>query len=103
MTFTLGMAPLSMQVQLSRDSDFDAVLTNTDGSWAVGESLKIVFNDATGPTTWTASMAGADATFYVDKTAVNTLIDDAPSYATLIFVSGSTDARWGQGGVTING
>lgn len=102
MTFTAGATPLAMQVELSKDSDFDWVLTNTSGNWAVGEVLELHFNDAA-LTVWTATMAGAVATFHIDKTPVNTLIAAAPTYATLVRVLGTTDTRWAQGGVTING
>lgn len=100
MTFTLGLTPLSMDVQLSADADFDTTIVNTDGDWAVGEALELRFGDGT---IWAATMAGDEAAFHADKAAVNTLIAVEPAYAALFCIDGTAEAQWANGTVTING
>lgn len=99
MTLTLGSAPQQLTVVLIRDADFVAVLHNSAGDWDAGVSIELRFGD----TVWVATLAGADATFNVDKAAVNALVATKPRTARLFYVDGDVDLCWATGSASIRG
>lgn len=101
MTFTLGLKPLSMDVELTKNSDFVSEIVNETGDWDPDEQLEIRFPDGT---TFTADMVDDIASWHETKTVVNTLIATEPAYAYLFHIkTGVAELEWAAGPVIING
>lgn len=96
MSVSLGTVPDTLAVHLVTGGDFIATLTNQGGDWATGAVVTLVFGDDAA-TTWTATIAGADATFNVDKA----IADPIPhrTSAELRYTLGDVDQVWARGSV----
>lgn len=101
-TLNLDQKPEELRVGLVAGADFIRTLESEDGDWPGTAVIKLIFND-TDATTWTATIAGADATWNIDKAVVDALIADAPTRAKVTYVDGPVDLLWAVGGVTLRG
>lgn len=99
MSITLGSVPENLSVVLSKDADFFTTLENADGAWSVTAQIKLVFSNGT---TWTATIAGINATFNVDYVQVNAVITAKPTWVKLFYVDGTTEICWAIGRVVPN-
>jgi hypothetical protein len=95
MAVTLGVEPLAMTLVLVQDADFVCTLVSQDGDWPGTAVLSIEVGDAA----WSATLAGTEARFNVDKAVVNPVIDVAPRRFRLLYTDGDTDLVWGSGSV----
>ncbi len=99
-SFTLGSDPATMTVKVTRGADFGSVLTNTAGDWNPGAAVELRI----GSTVWSATLDGADATFSVDKAAVDAMLStETARWARLFYVEGASDVLWAEGRVVVNG
>jgi hypothetical protein len=100
----LARSPLDLEVILNVDWDYNATLRRSDGTeWPVGSELNLIFTFAAGdPVTWPAALAGTDARWSVDKTAVNPVAAARPRRVVLAYVEGADDLLWASGTVTVN-
>ena len=95
---TLGASPAKMSVILTKDAAFYQELENADGAFTAGAVIDLRI----GASTWVATIAGAVATFNIDKATVNTVITAAPKTAKLHYTDGSADLVWAIGAVVIH-
>lgn len=95
----LGAEPIRLQLHLSRGGDFRTVLHSNSGDWPASAVITL----GVGSSTWTATKAGADATFDVDVVAVDAVIAENPRTVKLWYEDGAARLLWGLGGVTIRG
>jgi len=97
---TLGAVPIPLTVHLSRGSDFSCVLHSNSGDWP--DSAEITLE--VGTETWTAELAGPDATFTVDQDDVDTAIAAGPRHVRLWYTDGELRLLWGYANaVTVHG
>lgn len=88
----LGIQPELLRVLLSSGADFTTTL-RLNSAWPGGSALTLVV----GTLTWTATIAGTDANFSVDKAITDTVADGTA--ARLVYTNGSTDQVWARGTV----
>lgn len=102
MTFTLGTKPDTLAVSISQGADFNTTLHNTAGNWSGTASIQLRFgSDPTAlVATWTATIAGADATFAIDKATVQTVYNSSDRNVRLWYVDGTDDVCWATGSVS---
>lgn len=87
----LGREPDELKLHLSPGADFISTIYTLDGStWPVTLQAKIIV----GGETWTATVAGDELRWNVDKAAVDSAIAAKPVEAWLRYVDGSTDLLW---------
>jgi hypothetical protein len=99
-SITLGTVPENLTVVLTKDADFFTTLQNADGNWSVTAEIKLIFS--TGDE-WDATISGEEATFNVDSTTVNTLLEARPIWVKLFYIDGTTEICWAKGEVSPNG
>ena len=81
----LGSSPARLGVHLATGADFLCTLRSNPTPWAEGTVITLVF----GAQTWTATIAGNDAVFSVDKATAD-LIPQGTK-ARLVATNGTTD------------
>lgn len=99
----IGPIPEYIHLNLTRDSDFAGAITYLDASnvaadWPVGTSLSFVFESGDA---WAASIAGAVATWAVDKALTNARING--EVVSLVYANGTTDLVIWRGKVARHG
>lgn len=96
-TITLGAEAFTLHVSLTTGSDFSFTATYLP-DWPVGTTLTIVFGDLDAPTaTWTATIAGSDATFAIDKAVADLRPKNEDAWWR--YVNGTTDTILAAGKV----
>jgi hypothetical protein len=96
----LGVTPRPMVLDLDADADFVCTLVAQDGDWPPTATISIEVADQT----WTATLAGPEARFNVDKAQVQAVIDqvgDQLARFKLLYVDGDTELTWGRGPVRV--
>lgn len=89
---SMGLATEPLEVWLAAGGDFVCTLrTDDESNWPGGTNITLLV----GALTWTATVAGMDATFSVDKSVTDTVTARTP--AKLIYTNGSTDTVWAVG------
>lgn len=81
MTYTLGIVPDDLTVNLHADAPFASTLANDDGDWPAGTVVELRFlgNGGTvAPATWTAVLTGPSALFSADAADVNMRANNEP-------------------------
>lgn len=108
MSVTLGYTPVDLRVPLGRDSEYFCTLHNKVGDWADGTQILLSFTPDVEPgdeepvaIVWTADIAGDDATFSEDITAVRHVLDTDAYHVRLIYNDGSGPLLWGRGRVDL--
>lgn len=96
MSITLGTVPENLTVVLTKDADFFTTLENADGNWPSGATIQLIFEDGT---IWDSVISGENATFSIDATEVNLIIDLKPRTVKLFYKEGTTEICWALGGV----
>lgn len=97
-TITLGSRPVAMSLLLVAGGDFVCTLTSQDGDWPATATITL---EVAG-TTWTAALAGPEATFNVDQDDVDTVIEAKPTRFKLWYTDGGTHILWGAGSVVVH-
>lgn len=88
----LGSKPEPMRLFLSTGADFTTTLRLNE-AWPGGSSVALVV----GTLTWTATIAGTDAIFNVDKAVTDGVADGTA--VRLVYTNASSDAVWARGTV----
>jgi hypothetical protein len=107
-TLDLGISPDTLTVHLSPGADFEStlVLLDDDGAeqdWPVGTVITLRFaKSAAADVTWTATITDAEATFDVDKAAVDSLLAENREKVRLYYVNGTDDLLWASGKVAVH-
>lgn len=97
----LGQDVKSLNVKLTQNADFVAVMRRLDGTnWPAGLEVWIKFDD-TSSTIFNAVVAGSTISWSEDKVLVNALIDRKPLTAQLYYKDGGLDLVWATGRPTI--
>lgn len=103
MAVSLGFAPIGLKVILTPGSTFAAKLTNSSGDWDVGASVSLTFDvpDPDSDIEWTATLAGADATWTEAPAAVQAVLDAGVKTVRLWYSDGTNPVEWGYGSVVV--
>jgi hypothetical protein len=99
-TVTLGLQPISLDVALPSDGDFVAALV-ADQPWPAGVTIELRFSvPEQASVVWTATIAGARASWDVPAAQVQVLADRDPTGVRLRYrdPDGSV-LPWGRGRV----
>lgn len=101
----LGQDVKSLNVKLTQDTDFVAVMRRKDGSsWPAGLEVKLKFDDVD-TTIFAADVSGSAISWSIDKTDVNSLIDRKPLTVQLTYrdpnIGTGLDLVWAVGRPTI--
>lgn len=75
MSYELGIKVDALTVNLYRDADFTATIDLTGGTWPEGATVLLRFPDLDPAVEWAATLAGASASWAVDKTLTNARSD----------------------------
>lgn len=96
----LGSTPEEIEVVLTRNADFFCTLITEDGTdWPAGVDIRLIL----GATSFDAVIVGDEASFSIQESEVNDLIDARVAKAKLMYIEGTSDICWGVGVVNSNG
>lgn len=99
MAIQLGWVPPSMEINLSRDSDFVAELISDVGDLPAGTAvaLRFVIPGPTADILWPATVVGPSIRWVVDKTVVAAVLDAEPDTVKLDYSTPVYELVWYRG------